>query len=60
MCGVPEWGPCPRSLQSAAFSLDWLLARSRRRTAATANWRIPFARCCMPTNCTRKPHKKVI
>jgi hypothetical protein len=41
-----------------AFSLDWLLARSRRRTTATAHLTTPVASCCMPTNCTRKPTRR--
>jgi len=43
-----------------AFSLDWLLSRSRRRTDRHGHLTHPFARCCMPTNCTSKLDKKVI
>jgi hypothetical protein len=48
-----------------AFSLDWLLARSRRRTTAAAHYRhghltTPVASCLHADELHKETHKKVI
>jgi hypothetical protein len=50
------------SVSAAALSLDWLLAAVEAAHYGHGGGSCPtsFASCCAPTNCKRKPHKKVM